>query len=247
MRNDNQTKPSLAALKKDAVALSDPKRAESNKWFFKTGKGEYGYGDKFVGLTVPNVRKLAKKYRGMELEDVGKLLASPVHEYRLMAVIVLADRFGVSDEAGRREIATFYLANLDRVNNWDIVDSSAPHILGEWLADKDRKPLYALAKSKDMWKRRVAMISTFSFIRRGECEDALSIAEMLLGDKEDIMHKAAGWMLREVGKRCSERELKRFLDEYAPVMPRTMLRYSIEKFSKADRDHYMSLKLGRHE
>ncbi len=218
------------ALKKHGTKT----KARSSSWFFKTGKGQYGYGDVFIGVTVPEQRKVAKHFKDLPLPEIKKLLLSKYHECRLTALIILVAQFNAGDEKTREKIAKFYLVNAKRVNNWDLVDSSAPYILGQYLLHKDRSVLYKLVKSKNLWERRIAILATFWFIREGDFKDALAIGETLLSDTEDLMHKATGWMLREVGKR-SRPTLVRFLNAHKATMPRTALRYAIEHFPKNER------------
>lgn len=217
--------------------LGDRKVAESSKWFFKTGPGQYGEGDHFIGLRVPKLRTLAREYRGIETEDALSLLQSPFHEARLLALMILVGQFEKAEEI-RKQIYRDYLAHTQFINNWDLVDASAPYIVGAYLMDKGRKPLYKLAKSRSLWERRIAIIATAYFIRQGDFADTLAISKILLDDREDLIHKASGWMLREVGKK-SLPELEKFLREYCRVMPRTMLRYAIEKLPEAKRQRYL--------
>lgn len=235
---------SVLKLKKDLKSLSTKERALSNTWFFKTGPGEYGEGDKFLGVTVPNIRKVVKKYNTITLVDIKEILESKIHEERLCAVLILVDQYKRASEKEKKSIFDFYLKNTKHINNWDFVDSSAPHIVGGYLLNKkDRKILLKLAKSKNLWEKRIAIVSTLAFIvLNREYEWTFRITEMLMEDKHDLIHKACGWMLREVGKRVSEDTLRSFLDNYAPYMPRTMLRYSIEKFSNAKRQIYLSMR-----
>lgn len=231
----------LEDLRNEVEKLSDSKRAETNKWFFKTGKGEYGEGDKFVGLSVPKCREIAKKFKGLPLSEIKELLKSPVHEERLISLFILVNRFAKADEKLKKEIFEFYLKNTKLINNWDLVDSSAHLIVGEYLLDRDRGILERLAKSKILWERRIAIIATFQFIRkRKEFKDTFKIAEILLNDKQDLIHKAVGWMLREVGKGVSEKELIGFLTKHYREMPRTMLRYSIERFQENIRKKFLT-------
>ncbi|MBI4090073.1 MAG: DNA alkylation repair protein [Candidatus Kerfeldbacteria bacterium] len=225
-------------LKRDFRRLASPKKAKASAWFFKTAKGEYGHGDKFLGVTVPEQRQIAKKHRDLPLADVRRLLQSKYHEHRLTAVLILSDQFKRAGDKRRAQIAQSYLKSTKYINNWDIVDSSAPHILGTYLLDKPRAVLYKLARSKNLWERRIAVLATQTFIRHGQFKDTLKLASMLLRDKEDLMHKAVGWMLREVGDRDRAVE-ERFLKEYAPVMPRTMLRYAVEKWPAVSRKRFM--------
>lgn len=231
-------------VKKALLAHVEPGRAKASAWFFKTGPGQYGEGDQFIGVRVPKQHLVAKSHGNISLPATALLLASPIHEHRLTGALILVRQYErAEDEAIRSSIATFYLAHLDRINNWDIVDSSAPQIVGGHLfPKKDRlSTLRRMATSKNLWERRVAVLATQYFIREGEFDDTLALAELLLSDTHDLMHKAVGWMLREVGKK-DEKVLRQFLDKHASVMPRTMLRYAIEKFSKADRQHYLAAK-----
>lgn len=230
---------SLTSLKQDLQGQADPVRARHSQRFFKTGKGEYGEGDKFLGLTNPQIRTLAKKYRDLDLADLEKLLGSKIHEHRLISLFILVDQFHRANEQARRQIYDFYLKNATRVNNWDLVDSSAHKIVGWYLEDKDRAILYKLAKSKNLWEKRISIIATFWFIKNGELNDSLKIAEILLKDEHDLIHKAVGWMLRETGKK-DVAILRQFLDKHVLDMPRTMLRYAIEKLPKKERKNYLS-------
>lgn len=234
--------PTAAAVRRALAALATPSRARASAWFFKTGKGQYGEGDRFVGVAVPEQRKVARAFESLSLREVGRLLASPVHEERLTALFILVRRYQRGDAAVRQEVFDFYCAQLSRVNNWDLVDSSAPQIVGAHLLERDRALLYRLAGSERLWERRVAMIATLAFIQAGEAKDALAIAERLLGDREDLMHKAVGWMLREVGKRVDPELLSGFLKGHAARMPRTALRYAIEHFPKAERQAWLAQK-----
>ena len=228
-------------LVRDLLKLADKKKAAFFPTFFKTGKGQYGEGDVFIGVTVPQTRLVAKKYKELSLKEIGRLLKDKRHEVRLCVLLILGDQFKRGDESTRKIIYGFYLDHLKWVNNWDLVDSSASHIVGTYLLDKDRKILRKMAKSKHLWTERVAMVSTMAFIRKGELKDTFEIAEMLLPHQHDLMHKAAGWMLREAGKK-NVVALKRWLDENAVVMPRTMLRYAIEKFDEKERKRYLLMK-----
>ncbi|MCX6793294.1 MAG: DNA alkylation repair protein [Candidatus Falkowbacteria bacterium] len=206
--------------------------------FFKTGPGQYGAGDVFWGLTVPQSRTIAKKYSDLSLIEIKKLLESPVHEIRLIALLILVEQFTKGDVLKQRAITNFYLKNTKYINNWDLVDLSASKILGSWLIDKDTAILYKLIKSDNLWERRIAIVATYAFIKADSFKHTLSLAEKLLNDKHDLMHKAAGWMLREMGKR-SINDLKVFLKNYTRRMPRTMLRYAIEKFPEIERQKYL--------
>lgn len=235
---------SLQQLEKDLEKYRNPEKNVFMQRFFKTGKGQYGEGDIFLGLTVPQSRSIAAKYYDLPLSDIKKLLESPIHEKRLIALAIIVHNFQKGTEEKKKEIYDFYVGSLKHVNNWDLVDISADKIMGAFLFKKNSKVLYDLARSKDLWEKRVAIIATYYFIRNNEFDDTLKISEILLHDSHDLIHKAVGWMLREVGKRDEKKE-KEFLDKYAAVMPRTMLRYAIEKFSDAERKKYMNAKLSK--
>jgi 3-methyladenine DNA glycosylase AlkD len=207
--------------------------------FFKTGAGQYAEGDIFVGVTVPATRKICKKYHEMNLAEIEKALDNPVHEVRLAAVIIMTNQSKKADAVSKKALYDLYLHRTDRINNWDIVDASCRDVVGEYLLDKPRDPLYKLAKSGNLWERRIAMVSTLAFIRAGQDADVYKIATMLLGDTHDLIHKAVGWMLREAGKKVSRPHLLAFLDEHAKTMPRTALRYAIEHLDAAARQAYM--------
>lgn len=230
----------LTTLKADFLKAADPEKARLLARYFKTGKGEYAEGDKFLGLTTPVMRALSKKYEDLPLEDVKKLLSSPWHEHRACALSLLEERFDRGSAAQKKAVYLFYLANTRYINNWDLVDMSAPAIVGGWLKDKSRAPLYRLAGSELLWDRRIAILACFNFIKNGESADALALARRLLDDKHDLMHKAAGWMLREVGKRCSEGLLLDFLKSNYARLPRTTLRYAIERFPKNKRKELLA-------
>jgi len=218
--------------------LGNKEQAAVSRRFFKTGPGEYGEGDVFLGIKVPVLRQLAKEFADLPLQEVKKLLTSAIHEERLLALLILVRRFDRGDEFTRQEIYDLYLNNTSSVNNWDLVDLSAHYIVGPYLADKSRAPLYRLAESKSLWERRIAVMATFYYIKKGAFSDTLKISKMLLADTEDLIQKAVGWMLREVGKRHLQTE-KDFLKKYYRRMPRTMLRYAIEKFPQAQRLRYL--------
>jgi len=228
------------AIVRRLKSLGNREKAKAYSRFFKCGKGEYGEGDRFLGVTVPEQRAIAKANRDLPFPEIGKLLGSPHHEARLTGLLVLTYAFEKADWEKQKSIFDFYLAHLPAVNNWDLVDVTAPPIVGRHLLEKKsaRKILYRFAKSKNLWKRRIAVVSTFAFIRRGDFADTLAIVEMLLEDPHDLIHKATGWMLREVGKR-DESVLKKFLDMHAAAMPRTMLRYAIERFDQKERAGYL--------
>lgn len=227
----------LEQLRKDLKKLSDKKRAAVSQKFFKTGEGEYGFGDIFIGITVPQSRELAIKYKDMSFEDLYKLLRSEIHEERLIALLIMVHNFE-KDEMLQRRIYEFYLKNIKFVNNWDLVDLSADKIMGGYLADKPKVVIYKLADSKNLWERRIAMIATYNFIKNHIFDDAVKIAEKLITDENDLIQKAVGWMLREIGKRDLETEVK-FLDKHYKEMGRTALRYSLEKFPEKSRKAYM--------
>lgn len=229
----------VTQLKIDLKKLGSKKKAEASAWFFKTGKGQYGFGDKFIGVSVPNQRFVARKFNNLEFVDIEKLLKSPIHEERLVALLILVDQFKKADDKKRSEIYKFYLKNINRVNNWDLVDLSAPNIVGVYLIDKPKTVLYKMAKSKNLWGRRIAAVSTLAFIQKGNSEETFKISLLLLNDKEDLIHKVVGWMLREVGKRISRDKLKDFLKVHYKQMPRTMLRYAIEHFGEDLRQKYL--------
>jgi len=228
----------LAQLKKELKKLSNPKQAKILRKFFKTGKGEYGEGDIFLGVKVPIQRKIAKRHQELPLRDLEKLLNSRIHEQRMVSLFILISRYEKADKDKKKEIFDFYLKNIRGVNNWDLVDISAPKVIGDYLFGKPKKILYQFARSKNLWERRIAVISTYAFIRDGKFNDTLRISKILLVDKHDLIHKAVGWMLREVGKRNQKIE-EEFLKKYHTKMPRTMLRYAIEKFNKRKRRFYL--------
>lgn len=233
--------PTVASLRAALRAVATPERAEVSARYFKTGKGEYGEGDVFIGVAVPDLRKIVRAHRGLTLADVETLLGSRIHEERLAAALLMVDAFGRAkrDPAARERIYETYLRRIDRIDSWDIVDSSAPHIVGAWLFDRDRSVLDRLAASERLWTRRVAMLATQYFIRKGESDDALRIAELLVDDTHDLMHKAVGWMLREIGEHVGLPPLRGFLRTHAATMPRTMLRYAIEKLDEDERAKWM--------
>jgi 3-methyladenine DNA glycosylase AlkD len=228
----------VAVIQAELASLGNPDRARGALRFFKTGPGEYGEGDRFRGLTVPFIRAAVRRHSEASQRVVLGLLRSPFHEDRVLALLILVRQFARGDEAARRRIYELYLANTKRINNWDLVDCSAEHIVGGFLADRSLRPLYVLARSASLWERRIAIMATFHFIKQGRFDPTLEIAERLLGDREDLVHKAAGWMLREVGKRDLAAE-ERFLQAHAGRMPRTMLRYAIERFPEGKRQTYL--------
>jgi 3-methyladenine DNA glycosylase AlkD len=233
---------SICQLKKQLKSLSDPKKAKILQKFFKTGKGEYGEGDIFLGVTVPKTRNVVKNNSDTNLNDILKLLDSKIHEERLAAILLLVHHFEKAmkekNEFKQKQIFDFYLSNSSKINNWDLVDLSAPKISGVYLTNKPRDILYTFAKSSNLWKKRISIISTFGLIRNNDFKDTFAITELLLFDSHDLIHKACGWMLREVGKR-NEKELEKFLKNNYKKMPRIMLRYSIEKFDEEKRKKYL--------
>lgn len=232
-------KVSLSKLRVELRKKSSPVRAKILQGFFKTGKGEYGEGDVFLGVVVPELRKLARQSGHLEIRDIKKLLMSKFHEERLIALLILVDKYNGSDEKDKNKIYNYYLQHTKSINNWDLVDLSAPNIMGEYLLNKPKVVLSKLALSPDIWERRIAIIATLPFIRRGQYRQTLRIAKLLIDDKHDLIHKAVGWMLREVGKRSLVEE-EAFLKKYHRSMPRTMLRYAIERFPEPKRKKYLS-------
>ncbi len=229
-----------ADVSQDILVFSSAERAANSQRFFKTGPGEYGEGDVFIGVTVPHQRKVAKNYYDLSLSEIAKLLHSKIHEDRLTAVIILVEQFKRANPVVQKKIFDFYLGNTEYINNWDIVDLSAPNIVGGWLLNKNKDVLVKLAKSKSIWERRIAMLATFAFIYDGEDEYTYKIAEILLQDEHDLIQKAVGWMLREAGKRVSQQEEERFLAKHYKTMSRTMLRYAIERFEEPKRKAYLA-------
>jgi len=230
------------AVKDALAALGTPERAAGAASFFKTGPGQYGAGDIFIGITVPEMRRVAARYRDLPLQEVEALLQSPIHEHRLTALLILVLQYARADAVGQTAIYDLYLRNTTRINNWDLVDSSAEYIVGPWLKDRPekREALARLAVSPSLWERRIAMLATFAYIKQGDATDALIVAEILLHDSHDLIHKAVGWMLREVGKRCGEPIEEAFLATHYRTMPRTMLRYAIERFPEKRRKAYLA-------
>lgn len=226
-------------VERELKALADPVKKAFFPKFFKTGKGEYAEGDVFAGVTVPRTRTVVKKYKDLPINDVESLLHNPIHECRLAALLILAEQFKKADDSMRRKIVDLYMKNTAYVNNWDLVDSSAQYILGAWLDGKDASILDTLAQSKSLWEQRIAIIATYHFIRKNQFSHTLRIAELLLNHKHDLIHKAVGWMLREVGNRDLSIEEK-FLKKHYKTMPRTMLRYAIEKFEEMKRKKYLA-------
>jgi 3-methyladenine DNA glycosylase AlkD len=229
-------------LRRDLLKKANKEKAKILQGFFKTGKGEYGEGDVFLGITVPEVRKIAKKYVDLELKDLEEGICSKFHEERQACLFVLAEKFGKAKEKNKEDTFNFYIENRKYINNWDLVDLTAPKIVGAWLDSKDKSLLYRFASSKDIWERRIAILSTFYYIKKGDCDDALSIAEVLKNDSHDLIQKAVGWMLREIGKSCGQEKEEEFLKKNCRMMPRTMLRYAIEKFPEKKRKFYLNNK-----
>jgi len=231
-------------IKKELQKYINPEKAVHYPKFFQAYEGGYGEGDKFIGVTVPNQRKVAKKYyKTISIKDVEKLLQQDIHEYRQTALFILTYKYEKSEETGRKkETVDIYISNTDYINNWDLVDSSAYKILGDYLFDKDKKLLYKMANSSNMWEQRIAIIATLNFIKKGNFEDTLNISKSLIDHDHDLIHKAVGWMLREVGKKNYDVEYN-FLIKYYKNMPRTMLRYSIEKFDEEVRQKFLKGKI----
>lgn len=222
----------------ELFSVADPEKATFLQRFFKTGKGQYAEGDVFLGLVVPLSRSIAKANKQTPLPELQILLDSPYHEARLVALLIMVERFKKASPTERTELFDFYLRNASRINNWDLVDVTCPHVVGAYLLDKDRSVLYELAASPVLWEQRIAIVSTIAFIRNKEFDDTLALSEMLLSHKHDLMHKAVGWMLREVGKR-DKPVLVDFLERNATRMPRTALRYAIEHFPGEERMYFM--------
>ncbi len=236
------SKPNLQEILSKIQILGDPQRAKGLQRFFKTGPGEYGEGDVFLGLQIPEIRKLAKEYQALPLQAVIQLIHSPIHEARLLALLVMVWSYRQGNAPIKEQIYKTYLKHTRFINNWDLVDLSAEHIIGAHLGDFDRQQLQFLAASNLIWDRRIAIMATFHFIKKGEFSDTLIVAEMLLQDPEDLIHKAVGWMLREIGKRDQKTE-ESFLKVHYKTMPRTMLRYAIEKFPENLRQRYLKEKI----
>ena len=218
--------------------IGNKKHAAVSQRFFKTGSGEYGEWDIFIGIRVPVLRKLVTEYKDLPVSEIKILLRSPIHEERLLAILLFVRKFEKGDGDIKKDIYDLYLKSTAFINNWDLVDTSAEHIVGAYLTDKSKRPLYRLTKSKNLWERRIAIMATFHFVKRHEFSETLKISNMLLADRHDLIHKASGWMLREIGKRDLETE-ETFLKEHYKKMPRTMLRYAIEKFPEKKRQRYL--------
>jgi len=225
-------------IKSHLISLANQEIAEHSQRFFKTAKGEYGYGDIFLGIRVPILRKVVKQYKTTEIQEIIKLLASEYHEVRLFALLHLVYQFSMADGDKKLLIYTLYLKHTRYINNWDLVDTTAHHIVGQYLYTRNRDILYQLVGSKSLWERRIAVIASFYFIKNNDFSDTLELSRLLLNDSEDLIHKACGWMLREIGKRDIKVETT-FLKQHYKMMPRTMLRYAIEKFNRTDRNAYL--------
>lgn len=225
-------------IRKAMRQLGSKERAELSQRYFKTGPGQYGEGDIFLGLNAAELKALTVEHQALAMDDILLLLKSPVHEDRMLALLILVRAYAKADDAAKKRIYETYLANTQFINNWDLVDASAHYIVGRFLMDKSKKPLYALARSSSLWERRIAIVSTFWFIRQNHFTDTLKISKILLSDKEDLIHKAVGWMLREVGKRDQPSE-ESFLREHYKKIPRTTLRYAIERFPEPQRQMYL--------
>jgi 3-methyladenine DNA glycosylase AlkD len=241
MAGVDQVKPAKLTYRQAhaaVMALADAEKGKFLQRFFKTGQGEYGEGDRFLGITVPAIRRLAKTFRELGLSETERVLQSPYNEERLLALIILDEQYRRGDPQVQQAVVDCYLKNLHRVNNWNLVDGSAPYILGQHLLRRSRALLYRLVESSSLWDRRIAVVATFAFIREGDFADTLKLTERLLEDEEDLMHKACGWMLREVGKRAQP-ELEAFLKRHHRAMPRTMLRYAIERFPAEQRREFL--------
>ncbi len=237
----------LNNLKQTLRNTADSERAKNLAWFFKTDPGEYGEGDKFLGIKVPELRKIAKSYAKLPLSSIKSLIQSPFHEERMTALLILMGQYKkAKDENTKKTIFDFYIKQMRYINNWDLVDVSAPHIIGHYLFNKDTAILYRWIKSNNLWTRRIAILTTFHFIRQNSFDDTLNLIEASLQDKEDLIHKACGWMLREVGKR-DFKTAENFLNIHSKIMPRTMLRYAIERFPENKRQKYLRVRRQRAE
>jgi len=242
MKKNRTTATALNPLQVTLRKLANSQDAQSQRRFFKTGPGEYGEGDVFIGVRVPEIRKIVASIKNPDLEIIKELLSSTIHEERLLALLLMVRLFEKGDDKTRADIRECYINNIDSVNNWDLVDSSAPNILGAYLFTKNKKPLYGLVKSSSMWHRRIAIMASFQFIKQGQFKDTLKLSKILLSDEHDLIHKAVGWMLREIGKRDLAVE-EIFLKQHYAMMPRTMLRYAIEHFPETRRQRYLKGKV----
>ncbi len=230
----------LDLLRKELHSLGTEKKAKASTWFFKTKEGQYGFGDKFIGVTVPEQRVIAKKYKDLDLYNLEILLSSDIHEERLTALLILVGQFQKADELRREELFKFYIMHLKGVNNWDLVDSSADKIIGEYLLDKKITLLLSFAKSESLWERRIGIVATFAFLKNNNAKPTYLISDLLLSDRDDLIQKAVGWMLRESGKKVSEKGLEEYLKKNYKRMGRTTLRYAIERFDEDKRKEYLS-------
>lgn len=228
----------MEIIKSELDKLSDKEKAKIYQGYFKTGKGQYGEGDIFIGISTPMQRKIAKKYSGLSIPKIQQLIKSEIHEHRSVALFILIEKYKKANDRDKEDIFSFYLKNTKHINNWDLVDISAPNIVGDFLFNKKKKILYDLANSKNLWEKRIAIVSTWTLIRNEDFDDALRVSEILLGDSHDLIHKAVGWMLREVGKR-DEKVLKDFLRDNYDDLPRTTLRYAIERFDEDERKKWL--------
>ncbi len=226
-------------IKKELEKRTNQEKAQILSRFFKTGKGQYGEGDIFLGVTVPEIRKVARQFKEVDFSKIQELLDDKIHECRLAGILILVEKYEKAEQDEKEKIFKLYLKNYKNINNWDLVDLSAPKIVGNYLLNKDRKILYDLIDSGHLWKKRIAILATFSFIREEQLDDTFKISKILLNDEHDLIQKAVGWMLREAGKRNKEKEIE-FLEKHASKMPRTMLRYAIEKFSESERKYFLA-------
>jgi 3-methyladenine DNA glycosylase AlkD len=231
----------LKDLIEDLQSIADPTKARSLQRFFKTNKGQYGEGDVFIGISMPQIRDVIKYHNSLNFSELQELLDSEFHEYRMSALLILVIQFKKAKTEKRKEIYEFYIKNLQRINNWDLVDCTCRDIVGAYLFDKDRSPLYQLAQIDHLWSQRVAIVSTWYFIREKQYDDTLKISEMLLNHNHDLIHKAVGWMLREAWKKTGSHQVEDFLEKYASTMPRTALRYTIERMPEPTRQYFMKL------
>jgi len=241
MRNEECKKLRLLKardVQKRLKKQGNPEHAAISQRFFKTGPGEYGQGDMFIGIRVPVLRKLIKEFKDLPASEVAILLRSPIHEERLLAILLFVRIFKKGDDDVKKDIYNLYLKSTKFINNWDLVDASAEHIVGAYLSDKNKAPLYRLAQSQALWERRISIMATFHFLKHHEFSETIKICNMLLSDRHDLIHKATGWMLREIGKRDLKIEEK-YLTAHYKKMPRTMLRYAIEKFPEEKRQRYL--------
>lgn len=231
----------MSKITDELQAIATPERAVASTWFFKTGKGQYGEGDIFIGISNPDLRAICKKYYQLTINDLQELLNSPIHEYRFAALVILVEQMKKAKGETRQEIYDFYLDNTYNINNWDLVDCSTRDIVGAYLFDKDRSILYDMARTNHLWTQRIAIISTWYFINKKQFYDTLKISEILLSHKHDLIHKAVGWMLREAWKKGAEKQVEDFLEQNIGKIPRTALRYAIEKMTDERKKYFMKL------